>query len=114
MKPEDFARAVRQVASLARETAFLCARIEEDRVTGPFARTHRDKLEEELRDQAQELQDDLPPALESAGGEARKLAAELATSLAQLKRNLADRGELARVRADAERIAVEVGRLEPR
>jgi hypothetical protein len=114
MKPEDFARVVRQVASLARETAFLCARIEDDRVTGPFARTHRDKLEEELRDQAKELEEDVPPALEDAGGEARSLTAELATSLAELKRHLGEPGELAKVRMEAERIAVAIGRLEPR
>jgi hypothetical protein len=114
MKEEEFARAVRQVASLARETAFLCARIEEDQLTGPFARTHREKLEEEVRDQAEALQGTAPPALEAAAAEARELTEKLMAGLRELKIALAKPAALAKVRDESQRIARDMDRLEPR
>jgi hypothetical protein len=114
MKPEDFARAVRQVTALARETAFLCARIEDDSVTGPFASTHREKLEEELRDQVEALAGPVPPALADAASQARALAADLGKSLGELKLHLAEPAMLAKVRGDAGRVAAAIAPLEPR
>jgi hypothetical protein len=114
MKEEEFARAVRQVASLARETAFLCARIEDDQLTGPFARTHREKLEEEVRDQAEALQAAVPPALEAAAVEARELTANLMAGLRELKVDLAKPAALANVREESQRIGRAMDRLETR
>jgi hypothetical protein len=114
LEPEDFGRSVRQVASLARETAFLCEQIRDDRLTGAFARTHRSKLEDELRDPAENLEAPVPPALADAGSQARELAQALATQLRELKLHLAEPQALERVHDEALRIADAVQRLEPR
>jgi hypothetical protein len=114
MQPEDFARSVRQLASLARETAFLCEQIQEDRLTAPFARTHREKLEGAVRDEAEQLGDAAPPGLADAASQARELAAQLAANLKEMRLHLAEAEVLQRIRGDTRRIGEAVERLEPR
>jgi hypothetical protein len=114
VKREEFARVLRQVASLARETAVLCDQIAQNRLTGPFARTHREKLDEDLRDQAHALEASAPPDLEQAAAAARELAADLAANLRTLKLHLAEAQALADVHREAGRIATQLERLEPR
>jgi hypothetical protein len=114
MKAEEFARILRQVASLARETALLCEQIRDDRVTAAFARTHRERLEDELREQAEKLDGAVPPGLAQAAPFARELAAELAFALRDIKQHVAEAPVLDSVRGEAARIALEIERLAPR
>jgi hypothetical protein len=114
MEAEEFERIVRQVSSLARETALLCEQIREDRLTDGFARTHRGKLEEELGNQAGKLQDAVSPPLAGAAERARGLAAQLQSRLEEMKLHLAEAPALESVQANALRIADEIERLAPR
>src|SRR5690349_17173809 len=77
MKTEDFARYTRQAASLARETALLAEQVRSGRVTGHFARTHRQKLQEAVEDQAKELETPVPAPLAESGERARSLTTAL-------------------------------------
>jgi hypothetical protein len=110
---DDFARAVRSAASNARETAMLCAAIEKGRLSGPYARTHREKLHEDLADETKPLKDYAPPRLAADADRARSLVAELSALQQELERHIADPDALPRLRGDAVRIAVDLARLEP-
>jgi hypothetical protein len=113
MKADDFARYVRQVASLARETALLADLVRRDRVTGHFARTHRQKLEKEIEAVVEKLKAPVPPQLAEAGDRARSLTATLAENLRNLESHLPEPVFLETTRDDAARLADEIAKLEP-
>jgi hypothetical protein len=113
MRPEDFGRDVRLVASLARETALLADLARRDRVTGHFARTHRQKLEKEVEAQADKLKAPVPVSLAEAGEQARSLTARLADNLRNLESHLPEPKFLAQARDDAARLADQLAKLEP-
>jgi hypothetical protein len=113
MKTEDFARYTRHVASLARETALLADQLRRNRVTGHFARAHRQKLQQEAEDQAEKLDTPVPPQLAEAGERARSLTTALADNLRNLGPHLTETAFLERTAADAARLAEEMAKLEP-
>lgn len=113
MKEEEFGRYVRQVASLARETALLADLTSRDRVTAHFASTHRQKLEEELEAQSEKLKAPVPPSLADAGEQARSLTARLAAVLTNLESHLPEPAFLESARDDAARLAEDLAKLEP-
>jgi hypothetical protein len=116
-EPEDaraLARVTRQVASLARETAVTANAILRNRVTQSYAKTHRDKLEQELADQAEKLEASFEPRLSRDADEVRALTAKLSTTLKSLKRNLSEPDGLKEVAEEAEALSIAVARLEPR
>jgi len=116
-EPEDaraLARVTRQVASLARETAVTANAILRNRVTQSYAKTHRDKLEQELADQAEKLEASFEPRLSRDADEVRALTAKLSTTLKSLKRHLSEPDGLKEVAEEAEALSIAVARLEPR
>ena len=113
MKTEDFARYTRHVASLARETALLAEQLRARRITGHFARAHRQKLQEEVEDQAEEFATPVPPQLAEAGERARALTTALADNLRNFEPHLTETGFLEKTAADAARLAEEMAKLEP-
>jgi hypothetical protein len=114
MDARELGRITRQLASLARETAVLSGAILEDRVTGAYARTHREKIEEELGDQAAMLQAPLAPAVRAAGEKARTLAGALSAQVVALKLHYTEREELEPIRRELTRIAGDLDQLEAR
>lgn len=113
MKTEEFARYTRHVASLARETALLANQLRSNRVPGNFARAHRQKLQEEVEDQAETLDTPLPPQLAEAGERARALNTALADNLRNLEPHLTEPAFLEKTAADAAHLAEEMAKLEP-
>jgi hypothetical protein len=116
-EPEDaraLARVTRQVASLARETAVTANAILKNRVTQSYAKTHREKLEQEVADQAEKLEASFEPQLAGDAGEVRALTGKLSTTLKSLKRHLSDPEGLKEVADEAEALSIAVARLEPR
>jgi hypothetical protein len=114
MKTEDFGRHVRQVTSLAHETALLADLVRRERVTGHLARTQRQKLEKEVEAQSEKLKAPVPPSLAEAGEQARSLTARLADNLRNLESHLPEPTFLEKARDDAARLAEELAKLEPR
>jgi hypothetical protein len=110
---DELARAVHAMASIARETALFAEQLEDDRLSHAFAKAHRDKLAEILDDERDKLEATLPSSLAGSGERARALGSELDTSLAELRRHLADREGLARIRQQVRHIESELARLEP-
>ena len=113
MKTEEFARYTRHVASLARETALLADQLRARRVPGKFARAHRQKLQEEVEDQAKTLATPAPPELADAGEHARSITAALADNLRNLEPHLTEPAFLEKTVADAAHLAEEMAKLEP-
>jgi hypothetical protein len=113
VKVEEFGRNVRHVASLAREAALLADLVHGNRVTGNFARTHRQKLEREVDDEVEKLKAPVPQQLDEAGERARALTSTLAETLRNLESHLPEAAFLDKTRGDAARLADEVAKLEP-
>jgi hypothetical protein len=113
MTTEEFARYTRHVASLARETALLADQLRARRVTGNFARAHRQKLQEEVEDQAKEFAAPVPLQLAEAGERARALTTALADNLRNLEAHLTEPAFLEKAAADAAHLAEEMAQLKP-
>jgi hypothetical protein len=112
MPRDDFMRVVRAMQSIAHETGLFAEQLIDERLSAPFARSHRDNLADILGDERDKLDDTLPRELQQAGESARNLAARLDASLAEMQRSLADRDALARIRADVRRVEEGLARLE--
>jgi hypothetical protein len=102
MEPDDFGRITRRLASLAAETQLLAESVAGDKVTEHFARTHLDRLYDEVHDHETGLDRPVPPGL--AGEAVRDLRARLQSELTDLKRHLSESEPLARSREEAARL----------
>jgi hypothetical protein len=102
MEPDDFGRITKRLASLAAETQLLAESVTGDKVTEHFARTHLDRLFDEVHDQETELDKPVPPAL--AGEEVRDLRVRLQSELTDMKRHLSEPGPMARSQEEAARL----------
>jgi hypothetical protein len=112
MSRDELIRVVRAVASIARETVLFSEQLEDERLSAAFAKIHREKLAEILDEERDKLETTMPAPLVSSGDNARALAAELSSRLAELQRHLADRDGIARIRQEVRGIESRLGRLE--
>ena len=100
MKPDQFARLVRQLASDAHEGAQLAQALRAGIVTEHAARTHRDKLRDDVADALERLDAPPPQGGASAHAGARALGERLQADLAALPERMADPAALASLVSD--------------
>ena len=110
---DDFARSVRNMASIAREVALFSNELAEQRITQSFAAIHREKLGDLLDDERDKLETTFPAPLADAGTRARGLGKDLAEQVQALKLAVADPSALKGVEASAQRIGTDLAALEP-
>jgi hypothetical protein len=113
LKEDELARITRQVRSLAGESALLAELVSGDRVTARYFRSHREKIAEELREQAGKLETAMPAARRQQGFDLRALVGELGADLHELELRFAEPEAVREIHDDALRIAREASALEP-
>jgi hypothetical protein len=102
------------VASLARETAITADAILHSRVTAAYAKTHREKLEKAVGDEAERLDTSFEHGLRPDAEQVRELTARLSGTLKAFRLHMAEPAAMQEVADDARAISIAVARLEPR
>jgi hypothetical protein len=111
MSPEDFARSTRLVASDAHEASLFVALLRGDRLTHAFAKTHREKLLESIRDESRSLRDPVPAELRAHAERVRALAAQAENIVADTQPREGDVDALRRYEGELAGIGDELGEL---
>lgn len=110
---KDLGRAVRQLASLARETALLADNVDARRVTARYADTQREKLSDAVHEQGESLQAPFGP-LDATAAKLRDLAGDLHALLERMQRDMVPGDAMRAHAAEARRIAQAIALLEPK
>jgi hypothetical protein len=81
-------------------------------VTAPYARTHRQRLEDEVHDQERELDKPMAPGIDA--DRLRALRGDLQAQLEQMQQHLSEPEAVGAIRGEAERIGQQLERERPR
>ena len=113
IEPAELSRSVRSLASAARETTLFAQQLAAGDLTAAFAKTHREKLEENVKDEVKKLDAPSPASIAKAATRAHELGEHLAALLKDLESKLADREALREIQDDTARTGAELARLAP-
>jgi hypothetical protein len=111
MKPDQFARLVRQLASDAHEAAQLSQALRAGILTRHAALTHHDKLRDDVADTLEQLDAPPPQGAEGAHAGVRALGERVKAGLSALPARMADPAGLAKLAADQAQAGDELKRL---
>ena len=111
MPVEEFGRHVRALRSIAAEMVVFSTELEKHKLTDSYAKIHCEKLQEEIRTTARQLDDPVPPEISESGARVRVIADTLSSQWRELRRYRADSKEISNIRQQAIRLEQELGDL---
>ncbi|HXF15621.1 MAG TPA: hypothetical protein VN496_01380 [Burkholderiales bacterium] len=112
MPVEEFGRHVRALGSIAGEIVLFSTQLEQGRLTDNYAKVHCEKLQEELRSRARQLDGPVPPEMAEAGTRVRNSAEALSAMWQELSRHRTDNPEILKIKQQAMRLEQQLGNLE--
>ena len=111
MPKEEFGRHVRALRSIAGEMVVFSTELEKRKLTDSYAKVHCEKLQQEVRSTARQLEDPVPPEFAESGARVRVIAETLSSQWRELRRHRADSKEIVNIRQQAIRLEQELGDL---
>jgi hypothetical protein len=112
MKPDEFSRVVRKLASDAREGARLAQALGRQQLTDRYGRAQHEALGKDVSEAKEKLDAPGPGGAEDTVERARTLADRLTTDLTAATLRMSDTQALARIAADETRLAEELERMQ--
>jgi hypothetical protein len=111
MPVAEFGRHVRALRSIANEIVLFSALLDQVKLTDSYAKVHCEKLQEEVRSTARQLEDPVLPELAGSGARVRVIAEALSSKLQELRRHRTDSKEIQKIKQQANRLEQELSNL---